>query len=243
MEIPPGVKKHKASMKARQNRTELVTRRGDIAGPGARSYAFVIDWHYRVLLAISWFLLASLLFSGSLVPPERASANYATYGWLVLMPAVALYLLYHPVLEILMHGSTPGKRTAGVRIVRRNGSDASTQAHLVRNLLRLLDCLPLGYCLGLVMTLLTRDSVRLGDLAAGTVLAYVPAKNTVSAETQPDQQRIRLGAELLTRWDELSPARRSELAKKLLQGLDPGLVLKTSDAELKIQLETCLRMT
>jgi uncharacterized RDD family membrane protein YckC len=242
MGIPPTQQGHKANVKATQPGTTRQDQPRDIAGPGARSFAFVVDWHYRVLLAMGWFVFASLLFSGSLVPPERASANYNTYLLLVLMPALALYLLYHPLLEILMRGSTPGKRTAGIRIVRRDGSDAGIKAHLVRNLLRLLDCLPLGYCVGLAATLLTRDSVRLGDLAAGTVLMYLPAKNTALVETPGDQRRTRLGQELLARWDELSPSRRSELAVRLLQGLDPELVLGTSEPDLRRQLETCLRM-
>jgi hypothetical protein len=29
-----------------------------IAGPGSRSYAFVIDWHIRLLLALQWLLSA-----------------------------------------------------------------------------------------------------------------------------------------------------------------------------------------
>ena len=31
-----------------------------IAGPGTRSYAFVIDWHIRLLLAGAWLLVATL---------------------------------------------------------------------------------------------------------------------------------------------------------------------------------------
>jgi hypothetical protein len=33
-----------------------------IAGPGNRSYAFIIDWHLRLLLALAWLLLATLVF-------------------------------------------------------------------------------------------------------------------------------------------------------------------------------------
>ena len=31
-----------------------------IAGPGSRAYAFIIDWHIRLLIAISWFAAAGL---------------------------------------------------------------------------------------------------------------------------------------------------------------------------------------
>jgi len=33
----------------------------DIAGPGSRSYAFIIDWQYRALLALGWFCAAWVL--------------------------------------------------------------------------------------------------------------------------------------------------------------------------------------
>ena len=26
-----------------------------VAGPGARAYAFLVDWHVRVILALAWF--------------------------------------------------------------------------------------------------------------------------------------------------------------------------------------------
>ena len=37
-----------------------------IAGPGSRSYAFIIDWHIRVVLALAWFVAAMLIEFGSL---------------------------------------------------------------------------------------------------------------------------------------------------------------------------------
>ena len=32
-----------------------------IAGPGSRAYAFLIDWHIRLLLAITWYAAAAIL--------------------------------------------------------------------------------------------------------------------------------------------------------------------------------------
>ena len=33
----------------------------EIAGVGARAYAFTIDWHIRVLIALGWMLVGLLL--------------------------------------------------------------------------------------------------------------------------------------------------------------------------------------
>jgi uncharacterized RDD family membrane protein YckC len=143
-----------------------------IAGPGGRAYAFVIDWHIRLLLAVAWWLIVTLLVAGgdgfgeALVGGSRQAIDFAA------LPAAFIYFFYHPVLEWWMEGQTPGKRMAGIRIVTRAGAPPSLAAILVRNALRLLDSLPALYCLGFMTTLLTQDHVRIGDLAAGTVLVY-----------------------------------------------------------------------
>ena len=144
---------------------------GPIAGPGSRSYAFLIDWHIRLLAALAWVLAALLV--------RRPDWNLRSAGlWIVFGPALAIYLLYHPVVELAMHGQTPGKRYAGVRVVGPDGRDPGIRAILIRNALRLLDCLPFGYAVGLVVSVVTTDHRRLGDLVAGTRLV---ARETESA--------------------------------------------------------------
>ena len=32
-----------------------------IAGPGSRAYAFLIDWHIRLLAALAWFVAGALI--------------------------------------------------------------------------------------------------------------------------------------------------------------------------------------
>src|ERR1044071_10007580 len=81
-----------------------------IAGPGSRSYAFVIDWHIRLLLALSWLLIGHLAYFGGLRMSDNPGSGYMFWGWL---PTMILNFFYHPVLEIAMRGRTPGKRIAG----------------------------------------------------------------------------------------------------------------------------------
>src|SRR3954454_729252 len=87
-----------------------------IAGPGGRSYAFVIDWHIRFLAAAAWYIGGTMAYVGGLrfLPAEQLGAIYV---FIVVVPSVAIYFLYHPLLEVLLHGQTPGKRMAGVRLV------------------------------------------------------------------------------------------------------------------------------
>src|SRR2546430_1179225 len=166
-----------------------------LAGPGARAYAFLVDWHIRVVLALGWFVSGALLYNGhlSLAPPLSSDARW--FG-AVVAPALAIYFLYHHAVELAMRGSTPGKRMAGVRIVARDGGAPSAGALLTRNVFRLVDSLPLCYGVGLITVVLTRDNLRIGDMAAGTLLVFeqAAARGPVAAGGQarpPPRPRAR----------------------------------------------------
>lgn len=195
-----------------------------LAGTGARSFAFVVDWHIRVTLALAWYGAAALLYnysrggSVSLAPPLSDQPRWFGAVW---VPAVVLYFLYHPALELFMRGSTPGKRMAGVRVVARDGSAPSAGALLVRNVFRLVDSLPVFYALGLTLTALTREHVRCGDMAAGTLLVYETASPGFALAPAATAGRLDLAtaelvAELLARWSALTAPSRNALARQLL---------------------------
>jgi uncharacterized RDD family membrane protein YckC len=207
-----------------------------IAGPGARSYAFIVDWHIRIVLALAWYVVGALIFNGhlSLRPPLTSQAHW--FGAIVV-PSLAIYFLYHPIVELAMRGRTPGKRTAGVRVVTRQGQPPGAGPLLVRNVFRLVDSLPAFYGLGLTMVVFTRDSVRCGDMAGGTVLVY---ERTGADAQLPRAAAERIGtldamgaeivADLLQRWSSLVPEARVRLARQLLQRyLGAGADLSDAD--------------
>jgi uncharacterized RDD family membrane protein YckC len=197
----------------------------EIAGMGARSHAFVIDWHIRLLLALAWLAIVGLVFftwdeMRTVVKSEHSSAS----ALILLIPAGLIYFLYHPVLELVMAGRTPGKRMTGVRLVNLQGHTPGIAAILLRNVFRLIDCLPGFYFLGLAAVALTRNYVRIGDLAAGVVLVYDDTVNlkvmqqmtnlALHSRLNNDDQALLL--DLLDRWKELSPERRIEFAQQFL---------------------------
>lgn len=198
-----------------------------IAGPGGRSFAFIIDWHIRVLIAAAWLFPMSLLLNRMAENGEEIS------GWLETLaftPPFLIYLLYHPLLEIMMSGRTPGKRIAGVRIVTIEGTVPSAGALLVRNLFRFIDGLPAFYVVGLSFAVMTARHQRIGDLAAGTLLVYddsskaesldnLPSAGIASGISTADAEVVQ---DLLERWDTLDPAQRLALARRLLDRLEPG---------------------
>jgi uncharacterized membrane protein SpoIIM required for sporulation/uncharacterized RDD family membrane protein YckC len=149
-----------------------------IAGPGVRAFAFIVDWIIRAVVSSAWFILSALIYNErwSLVQPIAPDAAWFV---LVVSPPAALYFLYHPVLEFAMQGRTPGKRIAGVRLVNRNAGPPSVAALLIRNIFRIIDSFPLLYGVGLIATMATREHVRIGDIAAGTLLVYDRADATL----------------------------------------------------------------
>jgi len=194
-----------------------------LAGPGARAYAFVIDWLIRLIVATSWYVVGAIIYNRgmSLNPPLNNSGPWFA---LIVLPALAIYFLYHPLVESVTRGRTPGKRRAGIRIVSRQGGPPSTGALLVRNVFRLVDSLPGFYGVGLGVMMFSDESVRVGDMAAGTVLVY---EHGLSDEALPQAAALRLGtldpqgaeiaADLIVRWPALEPAARIRLTRDLLE--------------------------
>ena len=200
----------------------------DIAGVGSRSYAFVIDWHIRLLLALAWLGTAWLWVRiyGSVVASGVSSSRLMSF--LVAAPAMIIYFFYQPLLEVLMRGRTPGKRMAGVRIVMHNGGTPGVGALLIRNIFRLVDSLPFFYVVGLGSCLITEQRVRIGDLAAGTVLvrdSEAAAKTLAQLSSMVTHSGlapalVELMHDLLQRWDSLAVGKRDELARSILAQID-----------------------
>jgi uncharacterized RDD family membrane protein YckC len=181
-----------------------------IAAPGARAYAFAVDWHVRVLLLMLWLLIGLPLIGVDAVTEDFFSGDgSALSAW--LWPAVAIYVAYHPIVELLMRGDSPGKRFAGLRVIDRAGRAPSVGAILLRNALRLIDGFPGFYALGLLLCATSPEHTRLGDRIAGTRVAFRQSPTAAASNDDP------LAVELNARWPELSPTARARLREVLGQ--------------------------
>ena len=155
-----------------------------LAGPGARAFAFLVDWCIRLSIALAWYVVAAPLYNHHLSFARPLEPDAAWFVF-VIGPPLALFLLYHIVLEVLMAGQTPGKRLACVRIIAQDGATPTLGAILVRNVFRVIDGLPLMYGVGLLTSMIRADHVRIGDLAAGTLLVYDQSGAPADAPAQP----------------------------------------------------------
>jgi len=141
----------------------------------------------------------------------------------VVVPPAILYFLYHPILEVALKGRTPGKRAAKIRIVTQEGQTPDAAALLIRNIFRLIDSLPILYVVGMTAVLLSARQVRIGDMAAGTLLAYEEKSGKDAFErfaTQTegglDLATTEVVQDLLARWKTLGRDKRSQIAAKLI---------------------------
>ena len=141
-------------------------------------------------------------------------------AWLLAIAFIVAFAFRHGYFvwfEIRRHGSTPGKKRCGLRVVDRAGGALTGEAVLARNLTREVEVvLPLvlfikpdvllpeapGWAIALgcawvlllgAMPLLNRDRLRVGDLVAGTMVVKAPEAvllRDLSAATEEGRARL-----------------------------------------------------
>jgi uncharacterized RDD family membrane protein YckC len=138
----------------------------DNAGLPLRFVAVLLD---AVLVFFPAGIVFGLLSGGGYA---ESGDGYADAGinvggnafWLL----VALGVGYYVVCEAAT-GATLGKRMVGIRVVDEDGERLTLGAAVVRNLLRLVDCL-FFYLVGAIFALTSSRGQRLGDRAAHTLV-------------------------------------------------------------------------
>jgi uncharacterized RDD family membrane protein YckC len=163
---------------------------------------------------------------------------------------LVFYIGYHVLFEVAGGGRTVGKRAAGLRVVMDGGSPVGLRASLIRNLMRLIEGLPLFYIPAIITALSTRNNQRLGDLAAGTLvvrevqaprpqhyypLPQIPPEHYASWDvTGIGDNESTAVRSFLERRGQLDPGARAALAaqlagrlRPLVAGARPGLTDET----------------
>ena len=79
-----------------------------------------------------------------------------------------MVLAYYFVMEAAT-GKTLGKMLMGLRVQALDGAYTPMKS-FIRNLLRIIDGLPVFYLLGLIVMVSSKRKQRIGDMAAGTVV-------------------------------------------------------------------------
>jgi uncharacterized RDD family membrane protein YckC len=140
-----------------------------VAGIGSRFLALAVDTVLQVLLAVGGFLVLSLVQTPAFL---RNSLVGVAGPALAILFSFSVYWGYFAFFEILWSGRTPGKRLAGIRVIKESGRPINALEAIGRNVLRAVDFLPAGYAVGVVCMMLNRHSRRLGDYVAGTIVVH-----------------------------------------------------------------------
>lgn len=127
-----------------------------------RIQARIID--YLILLLI-WFILLILLgVSGIIFGGEVVQG-------LLLLAGFILFWFYDVFWELSRLAGTPGKKAMKLKVVKMSGAPTDFSTSFLRALLLPIDLFPLGLS-GIITSLASKHSQRLGDLAAGTLVVH-----------------------------------------------------------------------
>ena len=138
-----------------------------LAGVGTRFAAMLVDTLIQGLVALAVIVTVSALFPGVSLLLDRASS------WLLAVLIIILFGIiwgYFIFWEMVWNGQSPGKRATGIRVVRDGGYPIDFRASFLRNITRYVDFLPVSYGVGALVMFASRDSKRLGDYIAGTLV-------------------------------------------------------------------------
>jgi uncharacterized RDD family membrane protein YckC len=218
---------------------EIIDLDYDVAGLASRCLAAVIDT-LLILLLLGGLGAALFAIFGRLLGDTQGSLVLA--AWALL--SFAVLWGYHLIFELIWSGQTPGKRALGLRVVREGGRPITFSAAAVRNLVRIVDFLPLFYGLGAVVMFVDPRSRRLGDLAGGSLVVregVAPTLASLTAPTAPlalpprppdapptpllanldllDAESLALAEEFLRRRARLAPDSRADLSAQLAAAL------------------------
>ncbi|MBM2850963.1 MAG: hypothetical protein HW418_3905 [Anaerolineales bacterium] len=154
----------------------------DVAGIGSRFLAAVVDT--LIILVLQVVVNLTLLALVLSLFRDRLDFDSPVVGWLIAafgLIAFAFFWGYYIFFEMLWNGQSPGKRWAGLRVIRTDGTPITLAESIVRNLVRIVDFLPAYYGVGVVTMFVNGQSRRLGDLAAGTLVVRDRAAVTLES--------------------------------------------------------------
>jgi len=161
----------------------------ELAERGERATAFLID-------LVIWFLASAAVFLTLLLTPFRGMSGLILLSIMLFIAFIArnLYFIHF---ELSWHGTTPGKRIIGIRVIDRHGGPLLPSAVIARNLTREIEIfIPFSVLLSalaasasgrleylflaawlicfVALIFFNRDRMRAGDMIAGTIVIALP---------------------------------------------------------------------
>ena len=123
------------------------------AGIGDRLIAFIFDY----LILLGFFILTSITVEW---------LNIGKTGHIFVLISI-IFFFYHFLSEVFLNGQSIGKIFRKLKVVNINAERASILQYFIRALFRPIDSI---FGLGMLVIIVSKNSQRLGDLAAGTIV-------------------------------------------------------------------------
>ncbi|MFC4798966.1 RDD family protein [Neobacillus sp. GCM10023253] len=150
---------------------EYVSLQFSLAGLGSRAAAFIIDQLILMVFNILCIILVIFIMKGMSSFPFFLEENTVPFAIAIIVIFVINWG-YFFAFEFFYGGRTLGKKWMGIRVIQENGHSITLLSSFIRNLMRIVDSLPAGYFLGMLMVFFHSKHKRLGDLVAGTVVVH-----------------------------------------------------------------------
>ncbi|HEY2420936.1 MAG TPA: RDD family protein [Neobacillus sp.] len=241
---------------------EYVSIQFQLAGLGSRAAAFILD--QLILMVVNILILIVLYFVA------KGMSSFAYLSELSSLPFVitiiAMFIInggYFFAFEFFSGGRTIGKKVLGIRVIQENGHSITLLSSFIRNLLRIIDALPMSYLLGFVMMFFHSKHKRFGDLVAGTIVIHerkAKRKNKPTPLEKEIQKRglskndlyldgralkslgmndWKLVSTYFSRFKQLSITERNQLTKQIANILLPKIGLEVEEKN-SVDLENTL---
>jgi uncharacterized RDD family membrane protein YckC len=148
------------------------------AGLGSRFIAWFVDSMILGVILFVLFIILVIAGAGSeeimrdlgrslenTQPGQPPELPFYFWGVAILILGLGGFV-YYGLSEFLMNGQTIGKRQLAIRVVKVDGFSLDLASILLRNIFRAADHVPALW----IVPVLTKNSQRLGDMVAGTVV-------------------------------------------------------------------------
>ncbi|MDU0371140.1 RDD family protein [Hymenobacter endophyticus] len=145
--------------------TQNVSLEYEVASVGDRALAAIID----NLVLFAWIGVVVGLTAYS-------KASEIVMGSVVIVLCGIPYVFYNLASEILFNGQSIGKKARDIKVVRLDGTPPRFGDYLIRWLLRIVDTVMFSGLVALVVVLANGRGQRIGDIAAGTAVVRVRAR-------------------------------------------------------------------
>ncbi len=174
----------------------------EVAGLGSRFLAFLVDTVMQALILLMAFYVGSLVLAAVAGVFRINGMAGSLQTTLMILSAFVVYECYFVYFEMRLHGQSIGKKLLNLRVVKDGGHPIVFMDSAIRNILRVIDALPPlfffpSYGLGSAVIMCNRQSKRLGDFVAGTIVikerSMTGFEHFAAIRTNPEHlRRLRL---------------------------------------------------